>query len=134
MEAKQRKKQIVSKSGECVTSKKVITQMQLEKETIEMEKNEKAKNKRDKEQKKLEKQQLTQVKRINKSKKQCHKCDTKQTLKNKSLWIGCFRCNSWCCYECLPQEYKGACVNTTFHCASCKPFSFNRDMSSFIEE
>jgi hypothetical protein len=68
--------------------------------------------KQEKIKKKIKRLEQTQIKKINKSRKRCHLYECKQTAKNKSEWIFCFECHTWCCYTCLPQQFKGACVKT----------------------
>ncbi len=62
---------------------------------------------------------LTVMINLNEARKICHLCQTHQTLKNKLGWITCFDCSCWCCYDCLPQAFKGACVFTTYSCFGC---------------
>ena len=61
----------------------------------------------------------SQVKRMNKDKKICSLCLTHQTPKNKQGCINCFDCSCWCCYDCLSQAFKDACVLTTYSCFGC---------------
>jgi len=118
-QAKLKKQKLVSKSGSCITSGSAIEQLQEEKASKEREAEERAEKKAKAQEAKLRAQQMAQVKRMNKARKICHLCQTHQTLKNKLGWITCFDCSCWCCYDCLPQAFKGACVFTTYSCFGC---------------
>ncbi len=45
------------------------------------------------------------------------KCDKDQLddKKDKNSWISCFRCAAWCCYACVPDEFKRASA-TVYYC------------------
>ena len=113
------KRQKVSRGGKCLTSNDAIQEMQDKKDEKARLEREKESSKVRKDQEKQKELEQTQIKKINKSRKQCHVCESKQTVKNKSNWIFCFMCHSWCCLGCLPQQFKGACVKTIYKCDEC---------------
>ena len=60
----------------------------------------------------------------NKALKRCHLC-SKQKEKDKrhgTEWIGCFRCSTWACYRCMPNQFKKAC-SEVYKCVSCVALS-----------
>jgi len=117
---KSKKRRVSQKGGSCLTSTEVIQQFEEEAAEKEREINEKLDAKAKKEETKLKKQELTQVRKINKSRKQCHLCQSMQnTDKDKARWVTCFNCSRWCCYKCLPQMFKGASVKSCYKCKDC---------------
>ncbi len=93
---KSKKRRVSQKGGSCLTSTEVIQQFEEEAAEKEREINEKLDAKAKKEETKLKKQELTQVRKINKSRKQCHLCQSMQnTDKDKARWVTCFNCSRW---------------------------------------
>jgi hypothetical protein len=105
-------RQKVSRGGRWLTSNDAVQELKDKKDEKERLEHEKESSIARKDQEKIKRLEQTQIKKINKSRKRCHLCECKQTAKNRSEWIFCFECHTWCCYTCLPQQFKGACVKT----------------------
>ena len=117
-----KRKRLIGPSGACITSQESIAILELESQSKKQKLLDIEVKKKEREEKKLEnerKKEWNAVKKQNKSRKICG-CDKKMTddKENKGCWLSCFKCSTWCCYECVPQVYKMA-TNRVYVCRQC---------------
>ena len=81
---------------------------------------EKLENKKKKDEEAKKQRELKAIKKNNKALKLCNQCSMEMShdKENKLKWINCFECSAWCCYACLPDQFRRA-TKEVYKCKSC---------------
>jgi len=143
-QAKTIKRKLVGNSGRCLTSDEAVEQLQSEAEAKRQKIAEAGERKRESEERRAAKERENELKRtqsiskkqqrlideekrkefraLQKQNKNLKACSCNKKLaddkENKQLWLNCFKCYSWVCYDCLPAMFKTK-TKSVYTCEDC---------------
>ena len=139
------KRKLVGNSGACLTSDEAVAHLRADSDAKRQKLDDAAAKKRMAEQKRMEKERDMEARRVGQSQRkadrleeesknkklklvkkqnkarrvcECNKKMADDDRDEQKLWLNCFDCNTWCCLDCTPNEFKSK-TNIVYVCIEC---------------